>query len=299
VPVVRPVRSVPLIGVLVVAAACSSTAVTTTQPPPPALAATTSTTTAPPTTTTTTTDAPVTTTTVSPYARPTWLGTRQLPLRPDGFGEVQPTPPELIDRQLKTIDRLPAPEGDQFEWTLSPIPDDLLARSSWEPACPVAVDDLSYLTVSHLGFDGRFHTGEMIVDADFGEGMVDVFRALHEARFPVESMRVTTAGAIDAPPTGDWNNTTSFVCRAATQSTNWSQHAYGRAVDINPFHNPYLRGDLVIPELASAYTDRDDIRPGMILRDDVVTEAFGDIGWSWGGNWNTLKDWMHFSYTGR
>jgi len=89
------------------------------------------------------------------------------------------------------------------------------------------------------------------------------------------------------------------VCRPAVGSDNWSAHAYGLAIDVNPFHNPYLKGDLVIPELASAYTDREDVRPGMIVAGDVVTEAFADIGWSWGGNWNTLKDWMHFSTTGR
>ena len=82
-------------------------------------------------------------------------------------------------------------------------------------------------------------------------------------------------------------------------SDNWSYHAYGLAVDINPFHNPYAKGDLVIPELASAYVDRENERVGMVYSDDVVTEAFAGIGWEWGGDWNTLKDWMHFSATGR
>ena len=69
-------------------------------------------------------------------------------------------------------------------------------------------------------------------------------------------------------------------------------------VDINPFHNPYLKGDLVLPELASAYIDRTDVRPGMIQPGDVVVEAFAAIGWAWGGDWNSLKDWMHFSASG-
>ena len=69
-------------------------------------------------------------------------------------------------------------------------------------------------------------------------------------------------------------------------------------MDINPFHNPYQKADLVIPELASVYTERSDIRVGMITPDDVVTEAFADIGFIWGGNWSSLKDWMHFSQSG-
>ena len=163
----------------------------------------------------------------------------------------------------------------------------------------MGVDDLRYLTISHFGFDGDIHTGEMIVNTSVAEEVVEVFRKAYETRFPIEQMRVITAEEVDDHPTGDWNDTTSFVCRPAVGSTSWSQHAYGLAIDLNPFHNPYLKGDLVIPELASAYTDRDTVRPGMIFAGDTVTGAFAGIGWVWGGEWNTLKDWMHFSLTGR
>lgn len=262
----------------------------------------------PPTTTTpivvttvsvpTTTVAPTTTTT-NPFARPDWLGTRPLPLRPDEHGEVQPTPPELVDRQLETIDSLGFVGMVGFEASIDPIPPDVLARSSWVAECPVAVDELRYLTMTHVGFDGEFHIGEMIVNATVAEDVVEVFRKLFEARFPIEQMRVITAEEIDAPPTGDWNDTTSFVCRPAVGSTSWSQHAYGLAIDVNPFHNPYLKDDLVLPELASSYVERDDVKPGMIVEGDVVTEAFDEMGWGWGGRWKTLKDWMHFSQSGR
>ncbi|HVR77543.1 MAG TPA: M15 family metallopeptidase [Acidimicrobiia bacterium] len=270
------------------------TVVTTTEPPTTVPASSTTT-----LATTTTTAPATTTTTTNPYARPDWLGTRLLPLRPDEFGEVQPTPPELQDRQLETLDLLPPPTDDEFHWTIDEIPPDVLARSSWVPECPVTLDELSYLTMSHYGFDRRFHTGEMIVNASVAEDVVEVFRRLHEARFPVEQMRVITKEEIDAHPTGDWNDTTSFVCRPAVGSSSWSQHAFGTGIDINPFHNPYLKGDLVLPELASAYTDRDDVRIGMIVPGDVATEAFAEIGWGWGGNWSSLKDWMHFSLSGR
>jgi len=247
---------------------------------------------------TTSTSVPTTTTT-NPFARPGWLGTRLLPIRPDGHGEVQPTPPELVDRRLETIDLLDPPDSDEFVATIEPIPDDVLARSSWTEECPVTVDELRYLTMTHHGFDTKVHTGEMIVNTAFAEDVVGVFRGLFDAGFPIEQMRVIRIEEIDDHPTGDFNDTTSFVCRPAVGSTNWSYHAYGLAIDVNPFHNPYLRGDLVIPELASAYTDRENVRPGMILAGDIVVEAFAEIGWSWGGDWDTLKDWMHFSSSGR
>ncbi|HEX2405366.1 MAG TPA: M15 family metallopeptidase, partial [Acidimicrobiia bacterium] len=169
----------------------------------------------------------------------------------------------------------------------------------WSEGCPVPLEELRYLNVSFWGFDERFHTGELIVHESAAEDMVEVFRKLHEMRFPIEQMRVESLSDLERPPTGDGNETSSFVCRAATGSTGWSMHAYGLAIDVNTFQNPYVKGDLVLPELASAYLDRSDVRPGMILPGDPVVEAFAAMGWEWGGDWNTLKDYMHFSSNGR
>lgn len=251
------------------------------------------------TTTTSLVSTSTTSATVSAHARPDWLGTRVLPRRSDGFGRIDPTPPELIDRRFETIDHLPPPADEAFVGVISPIPADVLARATWEDGCPVGVDELRYLVVSHWGFDGLPHTGELIVNAAEAENVVGVFERLHAERFPIEQMRVAARTDIGAPPTGDGNGTGSFVCRPVRGATKWSQHAFGLAIDINPFHNPYARGDVVLPELASAYVDRTRDLPGMIQPDSVAVEAFADIGWSWGGDWNSLKDWMHFSRNGR
>ncbi len=287
-------------------AACSST------PPPvaaPPLSTTTtvargtSTSTQPSTTTTTvappTTRPRPTTTTTSEFAAPDWLGTRVLEIGPSGYGEPQPTPPELVDRRIATKDLLDPPKGDRFVGTVEPVPARVARRSTWKEACPVPLDDMRYLTVSFWGFDERFHTGELIVHESAAEDMVDVFRKLHAIRFPIEQMRVVSLSDFDRPNTGDNNETSSFECRVATGSTGWSMHAYGLAIDVNTFHNPYVKGDLVLPELATAYADRSDVRPGMILPGDQVVEAFAAMGWEWGGEWNTLKDYMHFSSNGR
>jgi hypothetical protein len=230
--------------------------------------------------------------------RPAWLGTRVLPKRPDGFGVVQVTPRIFRDRRLPTIDLFPPPKERGFEATIGPIPPDVVERSSWRPKCPVTLEQLAYVTMPFRGFDHRRHTGEMIVNAAVAEDVVQVFRSLYQSRFRIEEMRVITLDEQRAPPTGDTNVTSSFECRQVTLGTSWSEHSYGLAIDINPFHNPYARGDLVAPELASAYVDRTWKRDGMIFEGDVVTQAFDAIGWDWGGRWNTLKDWMHFSQTG-
>ena len=236
-----------------------------------------------------------TATTLPVQPRPDWLGTRVLPLRPDGLGEIQPTPPELVDRRFATIDVLSPPEDESFFADVGLPGDEVIARSTWSGECPVAVSDLRYVTLPFWGFDGLVHTGELLVHADAVDAVVAGFRLLHERRFPIEEMRVVRADELDLPPTGDGNNTSAFVCRPSVGSSSWSQHAYGRAVDINPFHNPYVRGDVVIPELASSYVARPDL-PGVLTAADIV--AFEDAGWSWGGRWRSSKDWMHLSASG-
>jgi hypothetical protein len=169
---------------------------------------------------------------------------------------------------------------------------------AWEPGCPVGLRDLRYLEMSYWGFDGRPHTGQMVVNASVAEDVVEVFRKLYRARFPLEQMALATHKDLDAPPTGDGNVTGAYACRATRGTTSWSQHAYGLAIDVNPFDNPYSKGDVVLPELASSYLDRGWRRPGMIYRGDVVTTAFSDIGWTWGGDFQSLKDYQHFSARG-
>jgi hypothetical protein len=231
-------------------------------------------------------------------APPEWLGTRPLPLRPgETIAIAAPTPDELTDRQFWTTDLLPPPPDDTFVGTVaSPAPDEVIERSTWTEACPVDRTELAWVTVSFFGFDHRFHTGELLVHAEHADAIAGVFERLHELRFPIEEMRVTTLDELTAPRTGDGNNTSSFVCRPAVNSTTWSRHAFGTAIDLNPFHNPYVRDDVVIPELASAYLDRERFARGMVHAD--VVAAFDDIGWGWGGAWSSSSDWMHFSDTG-
>lgn len=230
---------------------------------------------------------------------PTWVvGASPLPRRQDGYGAVRATPPALVDRRLPTIDGLAPPKSGSFESTISPVPPQVLARSTWRPGCPVPVSGLRYLTMSFHGFDGRVHTGEMLVNADVAQTVVGIFEQLFAADFPIEEMRVTAAPELDLPPTGDGNNTNAFVCRQTRGQNHWSAHAYGLAIDLNPFHNPYILGDLVVPELASSYLERNRVRPGMALAGTPAVTAFEAAGWTWGGRWSAPVDFMHFSATG-
>lgn len=204
----------------------------------------------------------------------------------------------MVDRQLWTVDHLPPPPDETFQWSIvSPPPLEVIARSTWRLECPVVPNDLAYAQVSFFGFDGLFHTGEFILEREITPAIVDIFEQLHADRFPIEEMRVTSQEELNTIPSGDDNNTASFVCRRSIGSSGWSRHAFGGAIDINPFHNPYVRGDRVVPELATAYVDRTRDVPGMLTPE--IAALFANVGWGWGGEWRTVSDWMHFSDTGR
>ena len=95
------------------------------------------------------------------------------------------------------------------------------------------------------------------------------------------------------------DNTSAFNCRRVAGSTSWSEHAYGRAIDINPRENPSVENGRVYPRNGAAYADRSRHAKGMIHAGDAVVRAFAAEGWGWGGSWNSPKDYQHFSATGR
>lgn len=229
------------------------------------------------------------------------LGVHVLPRTPAGFGEIRPTPKALRHRLFRTVDLLPPPADGRFHSTIGPVTAAIRERmgETWSPACPVGLADLAYVTVSFRGFDGGAHTGELVLAAREARDVVSVFRTLFAADYPIEEMRLPTTADLEAEPTGDGNDTAALVCRATRGATSWSAHAYGLAIDVNPFLNPYSKGDVVLPERASAYLDRSRTQPGIIHDGDLVVRAFARIGWSWGGAWSSLKDYQHFSATGR
>jgi len=170
-------------------------------------------------------------------------------------------------------------------------------RYSWRSGCPVPRSDLRYLRMTYLGFDGVAHSGEMVVHRTAATKVISVFRRAYVARFPIARMRLVDVyrGSDDASMAA--NNTSAFNCRRTSGGTAWSQHSYGRAIDINPVQNPYVARGVVEPPAGKAYVTRSPLRKGMVTW--TVRDAFADIGWYWGGNWRYSKDYQHFSSNNR
>jgi hypothetical protein len=170
--------------------------------------------------------------------------------------------------------------------------------ASWRPGCPVGPDQLRRLTVSHWGFDGSVQTGELVVHADLAGELAAIFRDLFQQGFPIQRMVPVEhyGGSDDASM--DANNTSAFNCRPVTGGTSWSKHAYGRAIDVNPIQNPYVRGSTVLPPAGRAHLNRSTPAQGKILAGSAVVSAFAARGWTWGGNWSSPTDYQHFERAG-
>nr|WP_242656931.1 M15 family metallopeptidase [Mycobacterium lehmannii] len=167
---------------------------------------------------------------------------------------------------------------------------------SWRPGCPLGPERLRRIEIDHLGMDLQTHRGELVVHEDLVPQVIEIFEQLREARYPIEKMRTPDRypGAEDELSMRD-NNTSAFNCRDIPGSGNWSHHAYGRAIDINPLINPYIdnAGDLQ-PANAAPYLDRTRIDPGLLHAGDPAVRIFTDRGWTWGGDWQNPKDYQHF-----
>jgi hypothetical protein len=187
-----------------------------------------------------------------------------------------------------------------YAGSVAPISAELAARMapSWRAGCPVPLADLRYVTVTYRDFDGAAATGELVVHADVADGVVAVFGELFAQGYPIRSMRLVDdfGGSDDASMAAD--NTSAFNCRPISRGTGWSEHAYGRAIDLNPVENPYVRDGLVLPAEGVPFASRPDA-PGVVHAGDAVVRAFAAHGWQWGGDWSSPVDYQHFSTTGR
>jgi hypothetical protein len=191
----------------------------------------------------------------------------------------------------------PAPA---YEATVTPLPAAFAARmTSWRPGCPVRKADLRLVTLTHWGFDGRVKRGRIVVHRTEAAKVARVFGVLYRERFPVRRVRPVEAYGSDDDRSMAADNTSAFNCRLVEGSSSWSEHAYGRAIDLNPLENPYVRGGHVSPPAGRRYADRSLRAKGMVHDGDAVVRAFAAIGWPWGGHWRSLKDYQHFSATGR
>jgi hypothetical protein len=196
-----------------------------------------------------------------------------------------------------------------YHSSVKPVPasmrSELRAHGFYARGCPVGLSQLRLLTVTYHDFAGRSQTGQLIVNRQFAHPLARVFRRLYALHFPIHHMEFTDVYGTKKQQPRDNDASGSFECREAVPSPcsggsgtgSWSEHAFGRAVDINPVENPYVGCGMSRDPRSKPYFNRSIHRRGMVTR--KVRAAFASIGWGWGGSWvGNTKDYMHFSASG-
>jgi len=191
-----------------------------------------------------------------------------------------------------------------FTASISPVTPDIAARMkkghTWHRGCPVGLEELRYVRVPYLGFDGKTHRGELVVHKEVAKEVAAIFERLYDIGYPIRQMRLISDFGGSDWKSIEADNTSAFNCRSATGSGKWSRHAYGKAIDINPLENPYIaRSGRIAHKASYAYAARTKASglpyaAAVITPGDAVVRLFEKYGWKWGGAWRRVKDYQHF-----
>ena len=187
------------------------------------------------------------------------------------------------------------------DFYISEIPDDIFARmqgKSYKEDCTVPRDDLRYVHVLHMGFDGEVKDGELVVNKAIADDVLAIFEELYKADYPIEKVRLVDEYDADDEASMSDNNSSAFNFRFISHTTRISRHGLGMAVDINTRYNPYVKtvdGKLSIePANGADYVDRSKDFPHKIDHEDLCYKLFKEHGFTWGGDWTHSKDYQHF-----
>ena len=171
--------------------------------------------------------------------------------------------------------------------------------NSYGEDCTIPLEELAYVRVLYYGFDKQTHVGELVVNVAISDDIVDIFRALYAASYPIEKMVLVDDYGADDNLSMAANNTSSFNYRVVQGTSTLSRHAEGMAIDINPLYNPWVYTDngatVIDPPAGAAYADRSLDVAYYIDQDDLCYQLFTEHGFTWGGDWSSSKDYQHFS----
>jgi hypothetical protein len=168
-----------------------------------------------------------------------------------------------------------------------------------ETEAAVSYGDLRYVHVLHYDFEGKVAEGELICHEKIAQDLAEIFYELYRNEYRIEKIRLIDEYDGDDRASMEDNNTSCFNHRTVENSSNLSRHAYGLAVDVNPFYNPYVvyqtdGNARISPASAAAYADRSGSFPYKIDESDLCYRLFTEHGFTWGGSWNSSKDYQHF-----
>lgn len=211
--------------------------------------------------------------------------------------------PTAEQSETETVQVTTEPETEyeyavDADFYISSITDDIFLRingRSYNKDAPVGREQLRYVHILHIGVDGFAHEGELIVNEVIARDVLDIFYELYQIGYVLESVVLIDEYGADDNASMAVNNTSGFNARKVAGTEVWSNHAYGLAIDINPLYNPYVgESDTVLPATARQYTDRSGEFDMKLDAGDECCRIFAEHGFTWGGDWENVKDYMHF-----
>lgn len=103
-------------------------------------------------------------------------------------------------------------------------------------------ENLSTLKIPYRDYNSHRQIGTLVVNKEIAEETKGLFKKLYDHHFLIEKMiPIDNYGADDDASMAD-NNTSAFNCRDTTGRPGvFSNHSWGRAIDINPLTNPYVK----------------------------------------------------------
>lgn len=162
----------------------------------------------------------------------------------------------------------------------------------------IPLQDLRYVKIRYIDFDGKAQNGELICNQKIAQDLVEIFSELYDRQYPLASVRLVDDFGGDDLASMEADNTSCFNFREVTASGGGSHklslHAYGLAVDLNPLYNPYVKKGNILPQSAKPYANRKNANPYRIDHEDLAYQLFTSHGFTWGGDWKSLKDYQHF-----
>lgn len=178
------------------------------------------------------------------------------------------------------------------------IESSMKSNNVWDEECPISIDKLRLLEITHIDFNGKLRSGQIIVHNKIANNVITIFKELLALKFPLHKVCLMDQYEGDDELSMKDNNSSAFVFRNIPGSDTISMHSYGLAVDINPLQNPYISISVknnkftVHPQEGGMFLNRRNMRPGMV---EPIVQIFKANGLSvWGGEWNRPIDYHHF-----
>ena len=153
------------------------------------------------------------------------------------------------------------------------------------------IDSLVLLDVVYLSVDKKKHAGQILINKSVRQDVEFFFDFLLRKEFIIEKVKPIVIYNWSDVKSMEDNNSSAFNYRNIEGTNRLSNHAFGRAIDINPQWNPVIHKDGRVSPENGKY---DIKRNGTFYQNHEIVREMKSRGWRWGGDFSSYADNHHF-----